>query len=136
MFFGPLTNPKNQHLPDLTRRETLALAPLVGLIFVIGLFPGIFLDRMKDAVDLTHRQFKDISDTAVAEGNTHAALLLPAERFNAAFLKGAPPIKPKEQPVAAAAQPTPNPSHDGGLARDAALRTASRSAPHTPGAAR
>ena len=29
MFFGPLTNPKNKHLPDINARETLALAPLV-----------------------------------------------------------------------------------------------------------
>ena len=40
MFFGPLTNPKNKHLPDLNARETLALAPLVALIFVIGFFPN------------------------------------------------------------------------------------------------
>ena len=31
MFFGPLTNPKNKRLSDLTVRETLALAPLVAL---------------------------------------------------------------------------------------------------------
>jgi NADH-quinone oxidoreductase subunit M len=98
MFFGPLTNPKNKHLPDLTRREILALAPLVALIFVIGLFPGIFLDRMKDSVQLTYRQFKDVSDTAVAEGNTHTHLLLPASKFDPVFLKGAPepPKEPKE----------------------------------------
>ncbi len=39
MFFGPLTNPKNKHLPDLTVRETLAVAPLIVMIFVIGFFP-------------------------------------------------------------------------------------------------
>ena len=36
MFFGPLSNPKNKNLPDLNVRETLALAPLIALIFVIG----------------------------------------------------------------------------------------------------
>jgi NADH-quinone oxidoreductase subunit M len=106
MFFGPLTNPKNQHLPDLTRREILALAPLVGMIFVIGLFPGIFLDRMKESVELTNRQFRDISDVVMGEGNTHSALLLPASRFSPAFLKGAPVVKPKEpvQPVSMVAR--------------------------------
>ena len=44
MFFGPLTNPKNKRLKDLNARETLALAPLVALVFVIGLFPSIFLE--------------------------------------------------------------------------------------------
>ena len=56
MFFGPLTNPKNQRLTDLNARETLALAPLVALVFVIGFFPNIFLEphdreRRKPCVD-------------------------------------------------------------------------------------
>ena len=95
MFFGPLTNPKNQHLPDLTRRETLALAPLVAMIFVIGLFPGVFLDRMKDSVKLTYDQFKAVSGQARTFGDEHGAKLLGAEVFSPAFLKGAP--KPKEK---------------------------------------
>jgi NADH-quinone oxidoreductase subunit M len=71
MFFGPLTHPKNKLLPDLTPRETLALAPLVLLIFIIGFFPAIFLDRMKDSV--------------------------PEDTFAPAFLKGAPaPPEPKD----------------------------------------
>ena len=49
-FFGPLSNPKNKRLPDLTVRETVALAPLVLFVFVIGLFPAIFIDRTKDSV--------------------------------------------------------------------------------------
>jgi len=51
MFFGPLKNPKNEHLEDMNRRETLALAPLIALVFVIGLFPNIFLSRMTDSVN-------------------------------------------------------------------------------------
>jgi NADH-quinone oxidoreductase subunit M len=51
MFFGPLSNPKNKGLTDLNTRETIALAPLVALVFVIGLFPSIFLSRMKDSTD-------------------------------------------------------------------------------------
>ncbi len=47
MFFGPLTNPKNKGLHDLNRREILVLAPLVAMIFVIGLFPNVFLDRIQ-----------------------------------------------------------------------------------------
>jgi NADH-quinone oxidoreductase subunit M len=91
VFFGPLTNPKNKHLPDLNRRETLALAPLIALIFVIGLFPSIFLDRMADSVQLTYDQFKRASDYSTRDG----ASLLPASVLEPAFLKGAPP-DPKE----------------------------------------
>ena len=50
VFFGPLDNPKNEKLTDLNTRETVALAPLLLLVFVIGLFPGLLLDRMHDAV--------------------------------------------------------------------------------------
>ena len=34
---------------------------LVVMIFVIGLFPSIFLDRIKDTVQLQYNQFKTIS---------------------------------------------------------------------------
>jgi NADH-quinone oxidoreductase subunit M len=51
VFFGPLNNPKNEHLQDLNVRETVALAPLIALIFVIGFFPGLFLDRMHESVN-------------------------------------------------------------------------------------
>ena len=50
MFFGPLSNPKNKNLSDLSVRETLALAPLVALIFVIGLFPNLFIERTRESV--------------------------------------------------------------------------------------
>jgi NADH-quinone oxidoreductase subunit M len=50
MFFGPVDNPKNEHLEDMSPRETLALAPLIALVFVIGLFPNIFLSRMQESV--------------------------------------------------------------------------------------
>jgi NADH-quinone oxidoreductase subunit M len=49
MFFGPITKPENKVLHDINRREILAVAPLVVMIFVIGFFPNIFLSRMKDA---------------------------------------------------------------------------------------
>src|SRR6185295_20345233 len=65
IFFGPLTNPKNKHLPDLTVRETLAVAPLIVMIFVIGFFPSIFLDRMKDSIQLEYNQFKTVSAQAI-----------------------------------------------------------------------
>jgi hypothetical protein len=50
VFFGPLDNPKNKSLSDLTPRESIALAPLVVLVFVIGFFPKVVLDRMHDSV--------------------------------------------------------------------------------------
>lgn len=59
MFFGPLTNPKNKRLPDLNSREVVALAPLVALIFVIGLFPNLFLSRITDGVDAVLDRYRE-----------------------------------------------------------------------------
>ncbi|HTV22823.1 MAG TPA: NADH-quinone oxidoreductase subunit M [Polyangiaceae bacterium] len=50
VFFGPLDNPKNEHLSDVNTRETIALAPLLVLVFAVGLFPGVLLSRMHDSV--------------------------------------------------------------------------------------
>lgn len=57
MFFGPVTKKENQNLPDLSSRELVAMVPLVIAIFVIGLFPNIFLSRMKDAVSRVQSDF-------------------------------------------------------------------------------
>ncbi|HEY6557109.1 MAG TPA: NADH-quinone oxidoreductase subunit M [Polyangiaceae bacterium] len=59
MFFGPLSNPKNKGLSDVNVRETLALAPLIALIFVIGLFPEVFLSRMRDGVSVVLERYKE-----------------------------------------------------------------------------
>ncbi len=49
MFFGPLTRRENKSLSDINARELIGVAPLIVMIFVIGLFPNILLTRMKDA---------------------------------------------------------------------------------------
>ncbi|HEX6277229.1 MAG TPA: NADH-quinone oxidoreductase subunit M [Polyangiaceae bacterium] len=59
MFFGPVTNPKNRGLNDLNTRETLALAPLIALVFVIGFFPNIFLSRMTESAQAVVDRFND-----------------------------------------------------------------------------
>jgi NADH-quinone oxidoreductase subunit M len=86
-FFGPLTNPRNKNLPDLSVRETIALAPLVLFVFVIGLFPSIFLDRTKDSV----LAFIDHYAEVYRQGRVDepAARLLPPDP-DAAMERGAP----------------------------------------------
>ncbi len=51
MFFGPLDNPKNKNLSDINVRETIAVAPMLAMIFVIGFFPRIFLEPMAPTVN-------------------------------------------------------------------------------------
>jgi NADH-quinone oxidoreductase subunit M len=50
MFWGPVTRKENEGLPDLTSREIIALAPLVFLVFWIGLFPETLLGSMRPSV--------------------------------------------------------------------------------------
>jgi len=90
MFFGPLSNPKNERLKDLTVRESLALAPLVLMVFVIGFFPEIFLDRMRDAIRSSYSQFREVSAYVIQRGDDRDAKMVPKEYFSASFLEGAP----------------------------------------------
>ena len=50
-FWGPLENPANQGLADLSWRERAVFTPLVLLIFYIGLFPNHVLKPMNASVD-------------------------------------------------------------------------------------
>jgi NADH-quinone oxidoreductase subunit M len=75
VFFGPLKNPKNFHLPDLTIREGVALAPLVIMVFVIGLFPSTFLSRSSQAVSDFHTRNRLVWNEAQGAGEGPARLL-------------------------------------------------------------
>jgi NADH-quinone oxidoreductase subunit M len=59
MFFGPVRNPKNEGLQDLTAREVLCFVPLVALIFFIGLLPGWLTKRMDDSVRIGSALFTE-----------------------------------------------------------------------------
>ncbi|MGF1470022.1 MAG: NuoM family protein [Sandaracinaceae bacterium] len=50
MFWGPVRDEANEGLPDLSARERWVLAPLVVLVFWIGLFPSFFLTPMEASV--------------------------------------------------------------------------------------
>ncbi len=58
MFFGPVTKKENAELKDINARELVAAAPLAMMIFVIGLFPNIFLSRMKEAASRVQSDFE------------------------------------------------------------------------------
>lgn len=91
MFFGPITRPENKDLPDMNRRELIAVVPLVFMIFAIGLFPNAFLNPMKGA---TTRIVGDLQSRIEA----HAAPL---------YYQGEPklmPRRPEAPPIPGATQ--------------------------------
>ena len=53
VFFGPVTKPENEGVADLTLRERLVFAPLILLIFWMGVFPQPILDRAQPTLDRT-----------------------------------------------------------------------------------
>jgi len=50
VMFGPLTNPANKNIPDLSKREILVFVPIIVMFFVMGLYPKPFLSRMEPSV--------------------------------------------------------------------------------------
>src|SRR5215217_8260594 len=50
VVFGKITNPENEGLSDLNRREIGLLVPLLVLMLFMGVYPRVFLDRSKLSV--------------------------------------------------------------------------------------
>ena len=69
VFFGPVTNPKNEKLHDLTPRELLTFAPLLILAFWIGLYPKPFFQILEQPVN---QLVQSIHENARANGVVNA----------------------------------------------------------------
>jgi hypothetical protein len=57
VMFGPNSNPKNQHLKDLSTRELAVFVPIIAAAFWLGVSPSTFLDKIDPAVQKTIGQF-------------------------------------------------------------------------------
>ena len=66
VFYGELSNPKNQGLPDLSRREAIVLLPLVVLAIVMGIASPLFTRRIEPAADALVRQVREATRPAPA----------------------------------------------------------------------
>jgi NADH-quinone oxidoreductase subunit M len=66
VFYGELSNPKNQGLPDLSAREATVLVPLVVLALVMGIMSPIFTRRIEPAADALVRQVRARTEHAPA----------------------------------------------------------------------
>ncbi len=69
MMFGPLDNPKNKELKDVSWREIAVFTPLVIGIFAMGLFPKPFLQTMDPTVDQFVTRFE--AKLAEPDGPAH-----------------------------------------------------------------
>ena len=66
LLFNPSDEPANRRFPDLSRRETVIMAPLVALMIWIGVHPTPFLDRMGPSVDRVLERVEAVSIEATA----------------------------------------------------------------------
>jgi NADH-quinone oxidoreductase subunit M len=85
VFFGPIRNPANENLKDLSLREWVVAVPLVVVVFLIGVFPKYFLDRMDADHAISGLRMagsaKEIVRVAPADGRSatdHVDILAPA----------------------------------------------------------
>ncbi len=69
VFYGEVTRPQNERLPDLDARELTVLLPLVGLALFMGLASPYFTDRIQPSVDALVRRV----NAAQQAGETPAA---------------------------------------------------------------
>jgi NADH-quinone oxidoreductase subunit M len=113
LMFGPLTNPKNKSLPDLTPREIAVFVPIIVFIFVLGLFPRPFLRAMEPAVARLRSQYDiKLRDSIANAAATEARLV-----GGAAPLRAPKPptttLEPPSPPAQAPAPPAPAPAPTG-----------------------
>ncbi|MCG3172963.1 MAG: NADH-quinone oxidoreductase subunit M [Myxococcota bacterium] len=51
VMLGPVTNEENRGLEDMNLREMLYMAPVIAMIFIMGLFPEPFLRKVEPSVN-------------------------------------------------------------------------------------
>ncbi len=88
VMFGPVTKDANRELADLNTREIAIMAPIVVLVFVMGIFPGMFLRKMDASVNyfLKQYQYRYAMYAAEKKGNPVVAIM---QRDNVAVDSGA-----------------------------------------------
>ena len=77
VMFGPVTSEATAKMTDLNFREIATMIPIMILIFVMGIFPGLFLRKMDVSVNHFITQYNQHYQMYVAEknGNPVAAAL-------------------------------------------------------------
>jgi NADH-quinone oxidoreductase subunit M len=69
VFYGPMTNEENKHVPEIAWNEIAALVPLIVLMVWIGVHPNTFLKRMSPSVQELVSVVKQEKSGHVMEAN-------------------------------------------------------------------
>jgi NADH-quinone oxidoreductase subunit M len=90
MMFGPLSNPRNRSLRDLSARECAYFAPMIVMALWLGIYPNTFLSDIDPAVQKTVSAMITKRAVFVDEDETPKVVGAPAQ----------PSAAPGEQPRA------------------------------------
>jgi NADH-quinone oxidoreductase subunit M len=67
MFFGEVTNEENKNLPDVNKRELIALIPLSIITIWLGVYPKVLLGPINNSVESVVQLMHDKSTTDEAK---------------------------------------------------------------------
>jgi len=100
VFFGQVTNPKNEKLHDLTPREVATFVPLIIMAFWIGLYPKPFFQILEQPVNhlvatMQSAQEPGTMNAAVQPALPAAATAAPAPVSHPASARKAATASPK-----------------------------------------
>ncbi len=95
VMFGELDNPKNQALLDLNAREIAIMIPLLVMIFVLGVYPNPFIEKMTPSIKkvIAHTRIEPVTTAKVA-----VPVVAPA--VETAPADHATPVQPVTEPAA------------------------------------
>jgi NADH-quinone oxidoreductase subunit M len=77
VFFGTVTNPKNEKLHDLTPREILTFAPLIIMALWIGVYPKPFFQILEQPVNQIVQTIHDANPNAPVNAQAAPAAQMP-----------------------------------------------------------
>jgi len=103
VMFGELDNPKNQKLTDLNAREIGIMVPLIVMIFVMGIYPKPFIDKMDPAIKKLVSQVRPASMNAQQKPAGHPGMEAPVGQSGmqpADDTHSAPTANPHNTPAA------------------------------------
>ncbi len=87
VMFGPLDNPENEKLTDMTASELAVMLPLIALIVLMGVYPAPFLKTMEASV-VTTLERAGVSASAGRHIEHHATAVAPGLELVAAVRDG------------------------------------------------
>ena len=67
VFFGKITHPVNETLPDLDLRERIALVPAAAAALVMGVAPLLWLNAIDPAVQAALAPFAQLASKVVGQ---------------------------------------------------------------------